>query len=92
MKTGKSLSSSTYPPVSPPPPPSSHPSSRTNTPRPCTIGTRRCNPLRYIPVLWGAITALVLYFIVAILLTVRESLPALPSSAPGCSIWLARLI
>jgi hypothetical protein len=34
---------------------------------------RRCNPLRYIPVIWGAITALVLYFIVAILLTVRKS-------------------
>ncbi|KAH8088115.1 integral to membrane protein [Filobasidium floriforme] len=31
----------------------------------------RCNPLRYIPVIWGAITALVLYFIVAILLTVQ---------------------
>ncbi|GHJ87333.1 hypothetical protein NliqN6_3735 [Naganishia liquefaciens] len=31
----------------------------------------QCNPLRYIPVLWGAILALTLYFLVSILLTIQ---------------------
>lgn len=34
-------------------------------------GGYRCNPLRYIPVLWAAILSLSLYFLVAILLTIR---------------------
>jgi hypothetical protein len=36
-----------------------------------TIILNRCNPLRYIPVLWAAVLSLSLYFLVSILLTIR---------------------